>query len=127
MINRFLGLLPIFYSAYQYYDWYNTPGFNPNNLFWVKLGVSFVLGLFMLIFSNYKYVLDYLQKVNFVKSSPVVEKVDADKTEQEKQVDEYYDLRCLLHLRSRVTELSSEEGVQIVTRLNTILFSKGKI
>lgn len=122
MFNRFLGLLPIFYSAYEYYNWYSTPGFNPSNIFWAKLGVSFLIGFVMLVISNYDYVLKYVSKTKLLSST----QSDDDKLEEESP-NEYYDLTCLLHLRSRVTDLGSQEGVEIVTRLNTILFSKGKI
>ena len=119
MVNKFLGIVPLFYSAYQYYNFYNTPGFNPDVSFWVKTGVSICLGLFMLVSSNYNSILNIFKLNTQNKTVPV--KMIKDDFKQE-----FDDLACLLHLRSRVQSINSKEGMDLITKLNTILFSIGK-
>lgn len=82
---------------------------------WPQIGVAVIGGIVLLIWNNYSYLTSF--KLPKIESKGKIYKPDSP---------ELKDFDCLIHLRGRVLEIGSPEGLESLNKLNSILFINEK-
>jgi hypothetical protein len=119
-----IGLSMLGFFAYLLFCYFFIKDFEPDPRFYAQLGVSGVGFFYLLIIQNLNKVKDFMFKF--------YRKKDMDKN-TDKNIDlpgtdekEFMDYQCLVYLKKRAEELKSKEALDLVVKLNTLLFSSGK-
>lgn len=123
-MNRIVGLLMLGFFGFLMYRFVNKP---EDVIFGVRdyaqLAVSGGAAIYLLVvleLDNIKKILNNAN-VNTSKKSPTdIENIKVDKEVR------YYDYICLSYLRDRCQQIESEEALDHIIELNTLLF-KSKI
>ncbi len=119
-----IGLSMFGFFAYLLFCYFFTKDFEPDPKFYAQLGVSGAGFFYLIIMQNFNKVKDFMLKF--------YRKKDMD-TNTDKNIDlpatdekEFMDYQCLIYLKKRAEELKSKEALDLVIKLNTLLFSSGK-
>lgn len=87
--------------------------FDPSPRWWLQAGVALLGGFSILVFNNYSK----LKWPTFSVKPPVETKIFTPEQYEQK------DFECLVHLRNRVVQANSTEGIETIEKLNSIIFS----
>ena len=116
MLSALIGLVMLGYAGYQYNHWYTTPEFTPDVVFLVKSIGGALLGVIGLAIPGYDYVKWFkMPGFNF-------KAADKDARMSPKMIEKH-DFDCLVHLRNRVIESGDEEGIKLISELNSVIFN----
>lgn len=115
MIQNLAALSVAAYGVYLFVSGQYGDGLTPNDL--IKSGVASFGGLGYLAFNNLGSVAGWFKSLGTIKLSP-----DPTNSVYEPLTAEQKDFECLVHLRNRVVQAGSEEGVKVCAELNRIIF-----
>lgn len=114
MVQNLIAVGLLVFGGYLFYN--GQSGITPVDL---MKALSSIGGAGYLLYSGNK---DY---VSTLLSSAKQPRVEAENVFQPKDY-EVMDLNCLIHLRNRVIEAGSQEGLETCAKLNDIVFSLNK-
>lgn len=119
MFENLAALLLAGYGAYMFYTGQTGDGLTPMDL--LKSGGAVSGGAAYLAYNNWNRILALVSgfKKQSETTSVVVNEKDAIFVPKS---FEQRDFECLVHLRNRVVQAKSEEGIKVCAELNRIIF-----
>lgn len=120
VLSILVGLGMLGYSGYQYNFWYSNSEYTPDAMFVLKLVGAALLGVIGLAIP----MLDYVKSVNFsgINFMGFLKSKTEDGPMSPKMIEKH-DFDCLIHLRNRVMGAKNEEGMKLISDLNTVIFN----
>jgi hypothetical protein len=122
-MENFIGIGLLAFSIWLCNNIFNNAAGPVTLKSYLQLGVSSIGGFYILYSENKSRLFDLISslKNKMTQEDKTVDPQNFNiKTNEEK---ESLDFKCLVYLRNRCIEIGSKEGTQIVSQLNTILFT----
>ena len=121
VLSILVGLGMLGYSGYQYNFWYSNSDYTPDAMFVLKLVSAALLGVIGLVIPAWSS----MGSVNLSWITGLFNRFR--KTDEERpmspKIIEKHDFDCLIHLRNRVLTAKSDEGLKLISDLNSVIFN----
>lgn len=123
-MDLLIGIGMLVFFGYTVATFFLSKDLEPDPKFYAQMLISGAGSFYLLVVQNLDKVKELLSKL---RKKTVDNK---DKKEEETLPlttdKEYMDYQCLVYLKKRADELKSKEALDLVIKLNTLLFSSGK-
>lgn len=119
MIENMAALLLAIYGGYLFYTGQVGDGLTPMDL--VKSGGSVATGVGYLVYNNWASLRGLVGNIKGKVNTVVDAKTEEDVVFTPKSFEQR-DFECLVHLRNRVVQAKSDEGIKVCAELNRIIF-----
>lgn len=122
-MDLFIGIGMLLFFAYNIGNYFFNNNLEPDLKFYAQLGISGAGSFYLLLVKNFSGLKQMLSKFRNKNMDQKQENVGTEKSVEDK---EYMDYQALVYLKKRAEELKSKEALDLVIKLNTLLFSGGK-
>lgn len=124
-MDLLIGIGMLVFFGYTVATFFLSKDLEPDPKFYAQMLISGAGSFYLLFVQNLDKVKNLLSKLR----NKTVDN-NTDKKEEEALPlttdKEYMDYQCLVYLKKRADELKSKEALDLVIKLNTLLFSSGK-
>lgn len=121
-MDLFIGIGMLLFFAYNVGNYFLNSNLEPDLKFYAQLAISGVGSFYLLLLKNFSGLKQMLPKFR----NKDMDKNKEEITEKSTEDKDYMDYQALVYLKKRAEELKSKEALDLVIKLNTLLFSGGK-
>lgn len=122
-MDLLIGIAMLLFFTYSIGNYFLRNDLEPDLKFYAQTGISGLGSFYLLFVQNFDKLKNILLNFRNKEMDNTNEKEEALPTTTDK---EYMDYQCLVYLKKRADELKSKEALDLVIKLNTLLFSSGK-